>query len=209
MAAYLSGGIQMKIVNFALIAGIFCLNGNCFAQCANFDALVTEAQTLASQFKLSNPGHPQCTNKPDESVLTSIIACFEDTNWQPVRTQAEADITLSSLYGAVTLCYRSGAGQLTPGKKSYFDLVAATQVDPTFEDAWLAFADTMAGMKVQGFFQKIAIQMGLGISIDDEVKVAIKGLEALPKDAAVTARLTKLQSLGELDLEEQVAQIQN
>ena len=109
--------------------------------------------------------------------------------------QSDADLQLSGLYGIVTQCFSSGIGQQGPGKKSFDDLAASTQADPTYETAWITFYETIAGMAQQGWFQKQAIQMGLGISISDELQSAINGLQALPQDPAVSAEIAKLQSL--------------
>lgn len=161
--------------------------------CGNFAQLMQQSATLQSQFgDLSNPN---CSSKPDESVVDSLISCFEATSGLPARSQSDSDLQLSGLYGVITQCYRSGLGQQDPGKKSFDYMKSSTQADPTYETAWISYGDTVAGMKADNFFMRKLIESSLGISIDDEVNRAIQGLEQLPQDSAVSAELQKLRSL--------------
>lgn len=184
----------MKSIYCALVLGAFCLHTSAFAQCGNFGELVKDALAFEAHFAGGTPGKLQCTNKPNEAVADEVISCFEDTNWQPARMQSEADVRLAALYGIITGCYRSGLGQEDPGKKAFHDIVAATQVDPSYEPGWIGFSGTIIAFKQLNFIQKGFVQSVLGINIDDEVKVAIQGLEGLPPDAAVDANLDKLKS---------------
>ena len=170
-----------------LISG---LSGSAQA-CDNFDQLMAQSTSLQSSF--GDMSHPNCNRKPDESMITAVITCLESSvaSYEP-RAKSQADLQLSGLYGAITQCYRSGSAQQGPGKKSFQALEASTVADPTFELAWVSFGDTVADMKHDSFFKKKGIEIGLGISIDQEDKKAIQGLSALPQDEAVTAELAKL-----------------
>lgn len=179
------------ILAFAL--GIFMVHASAFADCGSFDQLLSQSAALQAPF--GDLDHPQCNGKPNEAVIDNLISCFEGLTGQSPRQASEGDLQLSSLYGIITQCYRSGMGQQAPGKKSFDDLANATIADPTYETAWLSFADVVAGMKGDSFLQRQEIQLGLGISIDDELQDAIQGLSALPQDTAVAAELAKLKSL--------------
>ena len=172
----------------------FCIHqASAYADCGSFEGLVSKSQALQAPF--GDLDHPQCSGKPDESAIDGVISCFEKFSGLPARNRARGDLELSGLYGVITQCYRSGLGQQATGKKSFDNLAASTQADPTFEIAWISFAETVAGMKQEGFFQRQAIQIGLGISIDDELQKAIQGLSALPQDSEVSAELAKLRGL--------------
>lgn len=164
--------------------------------CAPFVQMRAKTAQLDNLF--GGFGNTNATNKPAESVITDLIACYEPIvdSGQAARVRAEAELDLSTLYGMITQHYRSGVGQLAPGKKSYFDLRNSTSIDPTYEDAWINYSNVVAGLKEQGATQKFFVQRSLGIKIDDELSEALKGLEALKSDARVKTEIQKLKALG-------------
>jgi hypothetical protein len=127
-------------------------------------------------------GHPQApASKPDESSIDDVIACAQPiaNSGAASRIRATAEMQLSTLYGYITQYYRSGLGQQGPGKISFFDLKSATQVDSSFEDAWITYGQVIDGMLQESWFDQQGIKIGLGISISDEKNYAIQGLQAL------------------------------
>ena len=126
---------------------------------------------------------PAPANKPDESVIQNVINCLQPIAGSnaEARVRAEADVQLSTLYGLITQFYRSGLGKQGPGKVSYFDLRAATEVDATFMDSWMIFGQVVDGFSSAGWFDRRGIEMGLGINIGDERGYAIQGLEKQPQ----------------------------
>jgi hypothetical protein len=180
-----------------IFAGIFLVGSQCWSNgdCGTFDQILVQSQSVLVGFGDLNK--PSCENKPDERIIGGVISCFQGgLQTFSAREQSEADLQLSGLYGAITQCYRTGIAQRAPGRLSFQSLVAATQADPTFETAWLTFSETVAGFKQEGFFGRRAVEIGLGISINAELKIAVSGLKSLPQTPSVVAELSKLKSLG-------------